>query len=280
MKYINIIDLKDFECYTNVNCRLLYLELCSLMDVKTRNVTISQRRLERSLPMTYSAIRHALTMLMRDGLVAQISAQEEAQGATRQTTQRATHLHIMSYNELSDTNSATSNATSNAQSNAPSDATNDADFKQEIENNNNKNLQITHTRASEVLDKLRDSDAALYIDVSAHRIKGFKREFLARMRVKARVWKDENDLIAHFLDWANKNKKSILNKLQDLDRDEQAYREREAERIELMTEQPHPKSLSLAEWQYIERQVKKKQAAPSLIEMYQRGLAEMEADSK
>lgn len=266
MKYINIIDISEFECYSNVNARLLYLELCARMDVKTRDLIVSQRRLERSLPMTYAAIRHALSLLIRDGLVAQREAQDGAQDGTQRATQRATHLHIMSFSELSDINSATDNA----QSNATSNARNNADFKQEIEILNNKNLEITHTRASEVLERLKDKDAALYIDVAEHRIKGFKSEFCARMAVKTRTWKDETDLISHFLDWANKNKKSIINKLQSSDQIEAvAVHQREE------VEEPHPRSIPLAEWKWIIKTVQSGSAAPGVIEAYEKGCAEL-----
>lgn len=273
MKYINIIDLRDFECYNNINCRLLYLELCSLMDVRTRNVTISQRAMERNLPMTYAAIRHALGMLLKDGLVAQVTAQEGAQEGAQRGAQRATHLHIMSFSELNDANNATSSAESNAESNAERNAESSAYSNKGLDNYNYKKSKITLTRAKDLISDFEDSKVSLYVDISVGKVGTFKSEFLARMSVKNREWNDESDLISHFLDWCCKNKKSLLQ------RADQSEQHKNQEQKEQTADVPHPKSIPLADWLWICKMVKQGNCAPAVKEEYERGCAEL-ASSK
>lgn len=269
MKYINIIDLRDFDCYQNVNCRLLYLELCSRMDVKTRNVTFSQRGIERDLPMTYAAIRHALALLVRDGLVAQLSAQEIAQEGARGMTQRTTHLHIMSFSELSDASDASYNASGNASGNAISDAENNAPMNKGKKKNLNNKIIITLPRAREILNSFDVKKISMYLDVSEYHGSSFVGAFLGKMEIKNRSWSDENDLISHFLDWSTKNKKQVLAR---------AEQEQSAEEAAPMTapeEAPHPAALTPAEWNWICRIVASGQAAPAVLEEYKKGCHEL-----
>lgn len=269
MKYINIIDLRDFDCYQNVNCRLLYLELCSRMDVKTRNVTFSQRGIERDLPMTYAAIRHALQLLMRDGLVAQLSAQEIAQEGARGMTQRTTHLHVMSFSELSEVNSATSDAESNAINDAISDATSNAPLNKGKKKNLNNNILITLTRAREILESFDVKKISMYLDVSEHHGRSFVGAFLGKMEIKNRTWLSKDDLVSHFLDWSLKNKKQVIAR---------ADQEEAAEELAPSTapeEAPHPTSMTAAEWDWICRIVASGQAAPQVIAEYKKGCHEL-----
>lgn len=265
MKYINILDLREFECYQNVNCRLLYLELCSRMDVKTRNVTFSQRGIERDLPMTYAAIRHALQLLMRDGLVAQLSAQEIAQEGARGMTQRTTHLHVMSFSELSEVNSAPSDA----ESNAISDARNNASKNKEKKKNLNNNILITLTRAREILNAFDEKKISMYLDVSEYHGRSFVGAFLIKMGIKNRTWLSENDLVSHFLDWSLKNKKQVIARA---DQEEATAEPAPSTALE---EAPHPASMTFAEWDWICRIVASGQAAPAVLEEYKRGCAEL-----
>lgn len=269
MKYINILDLRDFDCYQNINCRLLYLELCSRMDVKSRNVTFSQRGIERDLPMTYAAIRHALALLVRDGLVTQLSAQEIAQDGARGMTQRTTHLHVMSFNELSEVNSATSNAESNASGNAISDASNNAPMNKEKKKKLNNYILITLPRAREVLNSLDVKKISMYLDVAECHSSSFVGAFLSKMEIKNRTWLSKDDLVSHFLDWSCKNKKQVLAR---------ADQEQAAEEAAPMTahdEAPHPTALTAAEWDWICRIVASGQAAPAVLEEYKKGCHEL-----
>lgn len=269
MKYINIIDLRDFDCYSNVNCRLLYLELCSRMDVKTRNVTFSQRGIERDLPMTYAAIRHALALLIRDRIVAQVDTQQSAQEGARTSAQRTTHLHIMSFSELSDASNAPSNAESNAISDARNNASSSASFNDRRKNLNNNNLIITLTRAREILEKFDLKKISMYLDVSEWHGRSFVGAFLGKMEIKNRTWIDENDLISHFLDWSSKNKKQVLAR---------ADQEQAADELAPSTapeEAPHPTSITAAEWDWICRIVASGQAAPQVIAEYKKGCHEL-----
>lgn len=269
MKYINIIDLRDFDCYQNVNCRLLYLELCSRMDVKTRNVTFSQRGIERDLPMTYAAIRHALALLIRDGIVAQVDAQQSAQEGARKATQRTTHLHIMSFIELNDASNAPNSAESNAISDASNNASSDASKNKGKKKNLNNNFIITLTRAREILNSFDVKKISMYLDVSEWHGRSFVGAFLGKMEIKNRTWIDENDLISHFLDWSMKNKKQVIA------RADQEEATAEPAPTTAHDEAPHPAALSSAEWDWICRIVASGQAAPQVIDEYQKGCYEL-----
>lgn len=269
MRYINIIDLKDFECYQNINCRLLYLELCSMMDYQTRDVVLSVRKLERSLPLTYAAIRHALAQLIKSGVIAQVSTQEGAQEGAQSTTQRTTHLHIVSFSELQGANSASSSAISNATSSATSSAISNAEFNKGNKNNINKNNQITHTRAEEILKNFESSKISMYVDISEHRVEFFTEEFLKLMGIKGRTWASESDLIGHFLDWAVKNKKQLLSRA-----DSRAASEEEPQ-PNSAAEEPHPRDKTIAEWNWIKRMVASGKAAPLVVEEYHKGCYEL-----
>lgn len=269
MKYINIIDLRDFDCYSNINCRLLYLELCSRMDVKSRNVTFSQRGIERDLPMTYAAIRHSLQLLMRDGLVAQLSAQEIAQEGARGMTQRTTHLHVMSYSELSDVNSAPSDASSNAESDASNNAESNAPKNKGKKKNLNNNILITLPRAREILESYDVFKIMLYLDVSQYHGRSFVGAFLSKMEIKNRTWLSENDLISHFLDWSLKNKKQVIARA---DQEEATVEPAPSTALE---EAPHPAAMSSAEWNWICRIVASGNAAPQVVEEYKKGCHEL-----
>lgn len=269
MKYINIIDLRDFDCYQNINCRLLYLELCSRMDVKTRNVTFSQRGIERDLPMTYAAIRHALALLIRDGIVAQVDAQQSAQEGARKTTQRTTHLHIMSFSELSNINSAPSDASNNAESNASNNAESNASKNKGKKKNLNDNFIITLTRAREILNSFDVKKISMYLDVSEWHGRSFVGAFLGKMEIKNRTWIDENDLISHFLDWSSKNKKQVIA------RADQEEATAEPAPSTALDEAPHPAAMSSAEWDWICRIVASGNAAPQVIEEYKKGCHEL-----
>ena len=265
MRYINIIDLKDFECYQNINCRLLYLELCSMMDYQTRDVVLSVRKLERSLPLTYAAIRHALAQLIKCGVIAQEGAQEGAQT----TTQRTTHLHIMSFSELQGGSSAIDNARNNATDSATSSAKSNAEFNKGNKKNLNNNNQITLTRAEEILKNFESSKISMYVDISEHRCEFFKSEFIQLMGIKGRTWASENDFIGHFLDWAVKNKKQLLARA-----DGRAAAEEEPQ-PNSAAEEPHPRDKTAAEWNWIKRTVASGKAAPLVIEEYKKGCQEL-----
>lgn len=273
MKYINIIDLHDFECYSNINCRLLYLELCSLMDVKTRNAVVSIRSMERVLPCSYAAIRHALEQLIKCGLVSHIGTQKGAHGSAHIAAQGATHLHIMSYNELDIASSAPSNAESNAPSNAVKSADRSASINKEKENLNFKKSIITLTHARDLIFSFDCEKMSIYVDISTDHCKNFKDAYIEAMSIKNKQWKDENDLIGHFLDWSVKNKKKILH------RADESRATQEPEEEPGVKDAPHPKDIPLSDWQWICRTVERGEAAPAVLEIYRKGCAELQIKS-
>lgn len=268
MKYINIIDLHDFECYSNINCRLLYLELCHLMDVKTRNAVVSIRSMERVLPCSYAAIRHALDQLIKCGLLSHIGTQKGAHGSAHIAAQGATHLHIMSYNELDNASNAPSNAESNAESNAVKSADRSASIKKEIDNLNFKNSKITLAHAKDLILNYPSEKLSLYVDCADHAAPIFKGIFIQKMELKKRTWKDETDLVSHFLDWCLKNKKACLHR---------AYENiatQEPEQEPPREEAWHPSDIPAADWEWICRTVQRGEAAPAVLEIYNKGMQE------
>lgn len=273
MKYINIIDLHDFECYSNINCRLLYLELCSLMDVKTRNAVVSIRSMERVLPCSYAAIRHALEQLIKCGLVSHIGTQKGAHGSAHIAAQVATHLHIMSYNELDTASSAPSNAERNAPSNAVKSADRSASINKEKENLNFKNSKITHTHARDLIFSFDKEKMSLYVDISQDNCQYFKDAYIEAMSIKGKTWKDESDLVSHFLDWSVKNKKKILH------RADESRATKEPEQEQPREEAWHPSDIPSADWEWICRTVHRGEAAPAVLEIYNKGMQEYQRKS-
>lgn len=73
MRYTTIIDIRDFpEVYSNKNAVLLYLHLCLRAGYHAEDrdiVDISVRRLAVEVGITYSAARHALSVLRKHKLV-------------------------------------------------------------------------------------------------------------------------------------------------------------------------------------------------------------------
>lgn len=270
MRYLNIIDIRDFECYSNVNCRIVYLELACRMDTQSRNLKVSVRKLAGDLDITYNALRHALTLLERDGLICNVTTQSATQEATQRATQSATHLHVVSYSELQHANNAANNAESNAESNALSN-----DLKNN--NYNNNNIYITHTRACEVLKKIERDKMCYVVDIAERRCNYFLRAFLQTMIYKGKKWSSEEDLVSHCFDWCVKNKKSLIAKM---DAEEATEVKNKADDANVRVAAaaaaaPVPSGMTQEQWMWVCKMVRLGDCAPEVREVYLKGMEEL-----
>lgn len=270
MRYLNIIDIRDFECYSNVNCRIVYLELACRMDTQSRNLKVSVRKLAGDLDITYNALRHALTLLERDGLICNVTTQSATQEATQRATQSATHLHVVSYSELQHANNAANNAESNAESNALSN-----DLKNN--NYNNNNIYITHTRACEVLKKIDRDKMCYVVDIAERRCNYFLRTFLQTMVYKGKRWTSEEDLVSHCFDWCVKNKKSLIAKMDAEEASEAKNKAADANvRVAAAAAAaPVPSGMTQEQWMWVCKMVRIGDCAPEVREVYLKGMAEL-----
>lgn len=72
MRYTTIIDIREFPLYKNPACRTLYLHMVlasGYHETDMDQVSISIRGLASQTGLTISAIRHAMSVLMKAGLV-------------------------------------------------------------------------------------------------------------------------------------------------------------------------------------------------------------------
>lgn len=270
MRYLNIIDIREFDCYSNVNCRIVYIEVACRMDTQSRNLKVSVRKLASDLGLTYNAVRHALSMLERDGLICNTTTQEATQEATQRATQSATHLHVVSFNELQHANNAANNAESNAESNAVSN-----DLKNN--NYNNNNIYISHTHACEVLRKIERDKMCYVVDIAERRCNYFMRAFLQTMVYKGKRWISEEDLVAHCFDWCVKNKKTLIAKM---DAEEAAEAKTKAAEANVRTAAaaaaaPVPSGMTHEQWMWVCKMVRIGDCAPEVREVYNKGIAEL-----
>lgn len=116
-KYIVISDISKYPCYKNVNARLLYLHVACHLDTRTYTYYHGIRTLASEIGMTFATVRHALGLLVKDGLITmEVAVPTTTHYATHKRTQAVTHIHIVTIKDLQHT----SNTPSNTQSNTPS----------------------------------------------------------------------------------------------------------------------------------------------------------------
>lgn len=117
-KYIVISDISKYPCYKNVNARLLYLHVACHLDTRTYTYYHSIRTLANDIGMTVAAVRHALGLLVKDGLITiEVSVPTTTHYATHKRAQATTHIHIVTIKDLQQPNNTPSNTPSNTQSN-------------------------------------------------------------------------------------------------------------------------------------------------------------------
>lgn len=201
-KYITIPDIRDLPSYQNVNARLLYLHCSMAMEVKSRTYIRSVRQLAADLDMSPRQVRTALDALERDGLIKTESVTHMVtRMLTHMVTQMVTQITIMSVSDLS------TEASTEADTDADTHADTDADTLKNNKNNiNHESSPLTSARVAwadmrGMLRKALDLDAA----TAAATVDLFKE----RQDMKGKIWKDEGDLKAHLIAWAEKRIASL-----------------------------------------------------------------------
>ena len=117
-KYIVISDISKYPCYKNVNARLLYLHVACHLDTRTYTYYHSIRTLANDIGMTVAAVRHALGLLVKDGLITiEVTLPTTTHYATHKRAQPTTHIHIVTIKDLQQPNNTPSNTPSNTQIN-------------------------------------------------------------------------------------------------------------------------------------------------------------------
>ena len=144
-KYIVISDISRCPCYKNVNARILYLHIACRLDTSTYTYSQSLRNLAWECGMTIDAVRHALKLLERDGLITtQIAPHLPTQYAPQTAPQPTTQIHIVTIKELQ--------APSKAPSTTPNTTPNTTDCttqKNKINKNNKKQRLSQRSAAAE-----------------------------------------------------------------------------------------------------------------------------------
>ena len=197
-KFIVIQDIRSCKCYASINARLVYLHIACQVDIKTYTCAKSLRQLSRELGMTLGEVRHALRMLVDEGLIATHTATHTAaHNATHLTTQLTTHLTILRTNE----NGAPNGAPNDTPNNTPNDTPNDTQNK---EYNNKNTEKLPHTRARECVADLKEI-LEKELGLGDGEAREMVRAFLRRQDLKRKEWDSQGDLLAHCVSWAEKH---------------------------------------------------------------------------
>lgn len=197
-KYIHIQDIRNCRCYTSVNARLLYLHVACQVDLSTYTCAKSLRQLARELDMSLGEVRHALSMLVDEGLISTYTATHTAAHNGKQlTTQLTTHLHIVKVNEID----GASNGASNTASDTASDTANDT--QNNIFNNYSEELGLTLGRARECGKDLTEVIAA-QLRLTQQAAAEMVAAFFSRKELEGKRWKNLDDLTAHAVAWSEK----------------------------------------------------------------------------
>lgn len=116
-KYIVISDISKYPCYKNINARLLYLHIACNLDTRTYTYTHSIRMLAGDTGLSLSAVRHALSQLLADGLLSTtVTVPTTTQHATHKRAQPTTHLHLVTIKDLQHANDTQSDTPNDTQS--------------------------------------------------------------------------------------------------------------------------------------------------------------------
>ena len=117
-KYIVISDISKYPCYNNLNARLLYLHVACHLDTRTYTYYHSIRTLADDVGMTVAAVRHALGLLVKDGLITiDVTTPITTHYATHKRAQPTTHIHLVTIKDLQQPNNTLNNTLNNTPSN-------------------------------------------------------------------------------------------------------------------------------------------------------------------
>lgn len=201
-KFIVIQDIRSCKCYASINARLVYLHIACQVDIKTYTCAKSLRQLSRELGMTLGEVRHALHMLVDEGLIATHTATHTAaHNATHLTTQLTTHLTILRTNENGAPNGAPNDTPNNTPNDTPNNTPNNTQNK---EYNNTISEKLSHTRARECVTELEEV-LEKELGIGFAEAREMVEAFLRRQDLKRKEWNDQGDLLAHCVSWAEKH---------------------------------------------------------------------------
>lgn len=230
-KFIIIQDMRHMKSYNNVNARLLYIHMAMGCDISTYVYKSSLRKLSIELGMTVDTVRYALKQLARDGLVTPQSTPQITPQSTPQTTPQTTpHLTTFKINK-NDTPNTTVYTT---------DYTTE---KNNLKNNNNSlsSARVAWADMREVIKKALDVDAA----TAAAMVDTFKE----RQAMKGKTWKDEGDLKAHLVAFAEKRLASLPRQRQTARESDQQARAAEMQRAK---EQQENQERKAKDWEEVQ----------------------------
>lgn len=211
MKYAQILDIRETPLYDNHNIRLVYLHLCLSADNYTHTLTLSRSKAVERIGVTDNAYRHALQQLQKYGLISiqepPKSNQGSDQGTTKGTTKGTTIIKVVTFNELSGANNQDNNQGYNQGSNQ--DPNQECNHILNKKNITEKKFSLSaHTR--EVIFASVDAVGA-YCRVTPYQAEQICSAFCVAMTRKRKTWTDDNDLLAHLLDWAYKHHQGAKN---------------------------------------------------------------------
>lgn len=211
MRFCQILDIRETPLYDNHNIRLVYLHLCLSADNYTHEVSLSRSKAVERIGVTDNAYRHALQQLQKYGFIQILeppkSNQGSDQGATKGATKTTTIIKVVTFNELSGANNQPNNQGNNQGNNQEPNQGNNHIINKK--NNTEKIFTLSaHTR--EVIFASVDAVGA-YCRVTPYQAEQICKAFANAMTRKRKTWSDDNDLLAHLLDWSFKHLQGAKN---------------------------------------------------------------------
>lgn len=147
-KYIVIADISRCPSYRNVNARLLYLHCACRLDTSTYTYSQSLRNLAFECGMTVDAVRHALKLLERDGLITtQTAPHPTTRYAPQHAPQPTTQIHIVTIKEIQAPSKAPSTTPSTTPNTTPNTTLHTTDDNKNNKKNKKQRLSLSGTAA-------------------------------------------------------------------------------------------------------------------------------------
>lgn len=211
MRYCKIVDIRDSEVYANHNIRLVYLHLCLMADSRTNEVTLSRSLACDRIGVTPSAYRNAIEQLQKVGLIELVKQPNNSltsdQGATKGATKQTTKLRLLFTNKLEPTYNQVNDQVSNQANNQVSNQESDHKIKY---NEKIKQKFTLSAHAREVIFSSVDA-VGIYCKLNQEQSKAYCIAFVSAMERKHKSWANDDDLIAHLLDWSYKHRDGSKN---------------------------------------------------------------------
>lgn len=203
-KYITITDISELPCYKNITARLLYLHIACRLDVATYTYTRSVRALALEMATPVGQVRTALKALERDGVIeTHLSTHYTTRGMTHRLTQEVTQITLLKFNQLDRTADRTADTPHDTPTDTPPDTPSDTQKNNKIINKTQKAPHTLARARAEALGKLAEGEYKCSPMGAARLVDAFCR----RMEAQRKEWESEGDMTAHFLAWADKNRK-------------------------------------------------------------------------